>query len=190
VSPSPLPLLESDRLLLRGFELTDAADVQRLAGAREIADTTLNIPHPYEDGMAEAWIAMHQPAFEAGTLAPFAITGKSDGALLGAISLKIERDFARAELGYWIGKPYWGAGYCTEAARRVLRYGFTELNLHRIHASYVPRNPASGRVLEKIGMLQEGIARHHLVKWGQFEDLVQCGLLRSEWQNREHVVAL
>jgi len=184
VRPTPIPLLESERLLLRGFELADAADVQRLAGAREIADTTLNVPHPYEDGMAEAWIALHRPAFEAGTLAPFAITSKQTGELLGAISLKIEREFARAELGYWIGKPYWGAGYCTEAARRLLRYGFDELDLHRIHASYVPRNPASGRVLEKIGMLREGVARQHLVKWGRFEDLVQCGLLRSEWQDR------
>ena len=60
------PTLHTQRLILRPFEIADARDVQRLAGDRAIADTTLNIPHPYEDGMAEQWIATHQPQFEAG----------------------------------------------------------------------------------------------------------------------------
>lgn len=176
-----LPNLNTERLLLRPFVLADALDVQRLAGEREIADTTLNVPHPYEDGMAEAWISGQQSKFENGELSAFAITLKPNGELVGAISLRIDPPMSRANLGYWIGKPYWNAGYCTEAALRLVRFAFEELKLHRLHAEHLDRNPASGRVLQKIGMLKEGIAREHTTKWGKFEDLVLYGLLRAEW---------
>jgi len=78
----------------------------------------------------------------------------------------IEADHRRAELGYWIGVPYWGKGYATEAARSVVNYGFSTLELHRIFASHVPANPASGRVLTKIGMRHEGRLLGHILKWG------------------------
>lgn len=89
-----------------------------------------------------------------------------------------------AELGYWIGKPYWGRGYCTEAARAIVRYGFDDLHLHRIHSSHFASNPASGRVMQKIGMTREGCLRQHIRKWGQWEDVVLYGILRSQWQSR------
>ena len=175
------PILETQRLILRPFELTDARAVQRLAGEYAIADTTLNIPHPYEDGMAEQWIGTHQPQFEAGELANFAVTLREPGELVGAIGLVINRRFDRAELGYWIGVPYWGCGYCTEAGHAVLRYGFTDLNLNRIHAYHLSRNPASGRVMEKLGMTREGRLRQHVKKWDKYEDLVEYGLVRQDW---------
>jgi RimJ/RimL family protein N-acetyltransferase len=177
------PTLETERLKLRPFEVSDAKDVQRLAGNRAIADTTLNIPHPYEDGMAEEWIETHQPKFEAGKLCNFAVTLRSTGELIGAIGLAIRQRFGHAELGYWIGKPYWNKGYCTEAGRAVLEYGFTVLGLHRIYASYLTRNPSSGRIMEKLGMKREGLLRQHVQKWGKFEDLVMYGILKNEWQN-------
>ena len=176
---------ETERLLLRPFLLSDASDVQRLAGNWAIADTTLNVPHPYEDGMAEAWISTHQPRFEAGELAVFAITLKTDSELVGAVGLRAERSFDRANLGYWIGEPFWGLGYCTEAATSIVEYGFTELKLQRLYAEHLERNSASGRVLQKIGMSKEGTARQHTKKWGKFEDLVLYGLLRNEWEGRE-----
>ena len=104
------PRLETARLLLRQFALSDAADVQRLAGDRAIADTTLMIPHPYEDGMAEQWIGTHAPKFEAGEQMTLAITLGESGHLVGAVSLSIDARFDRAELGYWVGKPHWGGG--------------------------------------------------------------------------------
>ena len=175
------PTLHTQRLILRPFEMADARDVQRLAGDHAIADTTLNIPHPYEDGMAEQWIATHQPQFEAGEQATFAIVLQATSELVGAIGLVINRRFDRAELGYWIGRPYWNQDYCTEAGRAVLSYGFTELNLNRIHAYHLSRNPASGRVMEKLGMTREGLLRQHAKKWGKYEDLVEYGLLREDW---------
>jgi len=178
------PTLESNRLILRPFELTDAKEVQRLAGDRSIADTTLEIPHPYEDGMAEQWISTHQAKFEAGEMAHFAIIFRETNGLIGAIGLTIVPRFERAEPGYWIGKPYWGNGYCTEAARAVLEYGFTTLKLNRIHAHHFKRNPASGRVLQKLGMVRERFARQHVKKWDTFEDIELYGILKLEWQNR------
>ncbi len=100
------PDIETDRLLLRPFELSDAATVKKLAGDFVIADMTLNIPHPYEEGMAEEWIGKHEQQFKDGESATFAICLKPDGDLLGAIGLIINSRFKRAELGYWIGKEY------------------------------------------------------------------------------------
>ncbi|MCX7005169.1 MAG: GNAT family N-acetyltransferase [bacterium] len=174
--------LQTERLLLRPFALADAPDVQRLAGERAVADTTLNIPHPYENGMAEEWIGTHQAKFNAGELANFAVVLRATSELVGAIGLVINRRFDRAELGYWIGRPYWKQGYCTEAAGAVLAYGFTALNLNRIHATYLSRNPASGRVMEKIGMTREGFLRQHAKKWDTYEDLVAYAILRDDWQ--------
>jgi RimJ/RimL family protein N-acetyltransferase len=153
-----------------------------LAGERDISSTTLNIPHPYEDGMAEEWIGTHRERFERGELANFAVVLRDDGRLVGAIGLVINQQFESAELGYWVGKPYWGQGYCTEAARAVLHYGFTVLGLNRIHAHHLSRNPASGRVMEKIGMTYEGCLSQHVKKWGDFEDIKVYGILRSDYK--------
>ena len=177
--------LTTDRLLLRPFTLSDAPTVQRLAGDRDIASTTLNIPYPYEDGMAEEWIKKHSEQFEQREEVTFAITLRQDKALIGAISLMaLDQQHARAEMGYWIGKPYWNNGYCTEAAEAVLRYGFTELGLNRIYAHHFGRNPASGRVMEKIGMVYEGCLRQHVQKWGVSEDLKIYAILKSEYESQ------
>ena len=177
------PTLETERLLLRPFVPTDADEVQRLAGDRAIADTTLDIPHPYTDGLAADWIATHAADFAAGTGVTFAVTRKPDGALVGAIALKDIQAGFKAELGYWTGRPYWGCGYCTEAARAVLRFAFTELSLQRVFAHHFCRNPASGKVMQKLGMKPEGVLRRHVLKWGQAEDIAFYGILRSEWQD-------
>ena len=173
--------IETERLILRPFCLGDAKDIQRLAGEREIADTTMTIPHPYEDGMAEEWIAGEEAACKQGKSITLAIVLGGDGSLVGAVGLKIERDHDKAELGYWVGKPFWNRGYATEAARALLAYGFRELELNRIHAAHMARNPASGRVMEKLGMRPEGTARHDMKKWGRYEDLVSYALLRDDW---------
>ena len=175
-------MIPTERLVLRPFALSDGPDVKRLAGAKEIADTTLNIPHPYEDGMAEEWISTHQPRFEAGELSNFAITLRATGELIGAIGLMINERHSHAELGYWIGVPYWNGGYCTEAARAVLAYGFDTLHLHRIFAHYFVRNPASGRVMEKAGMLREGLLRGHMKVREVYEDLVLYGITVDDWK--------
>lgn len=161
--------------------MEDAPDVQSLAGAREIAAATLTIPHPYEEGVAEEWIRTHAPAYATGDLAAFAVVELS-GQLVGAMGLAIKGTHRHAELGYWIGVPYWNRGYATEAGRMILRFGFEELGLNRIFAHHFVRNPASGRVMLKLGMRLEGRLRQHVRKWGEFEDLDEYGILASEWR--------
>ncbi|MBN1354723.1 GNAT family N-acetyltransferase [bacterium] len=173
--------LYTERLTLRPFTAADAPSVKRLAGEKEIAANTLLIPHPYKDKMAEQWIETHARDFLEDRAAVFAITIRETKELTGAISLNIIREDEKAELGYWIGKPYWNRGYCTEAAARILGYGFRELKLNRIYAVHFLRNPASGRVLEKIGMVFEGCLRQSVKKWDRFEDLHVYGILAKDY---------
>ena len=153
------PTLTTQRLILRPFAPEDAPVVQRLAGDRAVADTTERIPHPYENGMAETWIATHPQQFRDLKECTFAIVLKDGQQVIGAVGLTLTMAHARGELGYWIGREFWNHGYCTEAARAVVEYGFSVLGLHRIHARHLTRNPASGRVMEKLGMQYEGRLR-------------------------------
>ncbi len=174
------PELRTKRLLLRPFTQADAPEVQRLAGAAEVADTTLNVPYPYADGMAEAWIAGHPDQFLYRTGVVYAVTRPEEDGLCGCVSLGIMSPHSRAELGYWLGVPFWGQGYATEAAAALVDYGFRGLSLHKITASHFARNPASGRVMQKIGMTREGLLRGHVLKDGAYEDLVVYGMVRGD----------
>ena len=173
-----MPTLQSTRLLLRTLVLSDALDVQRLAGDRDVASTTSHIPHPYGDGMSEEWISSR---LAAGEQAVFAVARQSDHAFLGVIGLILNQTDSNAEMGYWIGKPYWNQGYGTEAAGAVLKYAFEQLGLNRVFAAHYRRNLASGRIMEKIGMTYEGRLRQHLKKWDNFEDMEYYGILKSEY---------
>jgi RimJ/RimL family protein N-acetyltransferase len=174
------PTIRTTRLELRPFLPDHASRVMELAGAREIAETTLNIPHPYPEGAAEAWIATHQQAWEAGSGVTFGIVQQSANAVIGAIGLTIKPEHASGELGYWVGVPYWNSGYCTEAAGAILDFAFDTLGLHRVQARHLTRNPASGRVMQKLGMRLEGIHRESVRKWDRFEDLALYAILADE----------
>lgn len=173
------PKLVTQRLTLRPFEPSDAPRVQELASAREIAYNTLVVPHPYPEGEAERWIATHRDDFQQNRIHHFAL---DDGDLVGAMALMMKNECV-AELGYWIGLPYWGRGYATEAAREIVRYGFEQCGLQRVFAGHYTRNPASGRVLQKIGMQHEGTQRRHVLKWGEYLDMALYGILREEWES-------
>ena len=180
------PTLATTRLRLRPFVAADAGRVAELAGAREIADTTVSIPHPYPIDIAERWIASHLQAWETDRAAHFAITLLPHGLLIGGISLRdIDRAHYQAELGVWIGKPWWGNGYATEAAGALLELAFGQLGLNRVHAHHLVRNPASGHVLESAGFQREGRLRQRVMKWGRFEDVVLLAILRSDWVARQ-----
>lgn len=179
------PRLETTRLILRPVQEVDAPRIQELASAREVAATTLRIPHPYpEDGGAE-FVKMCLSLDPARGECPFAILPRGSDQLIGLCGLEPEFNHRQAEMGYWIGVPYWGRGYATEAAAAMLRFAFLDLELHRVHAAYFSNNPASGRVMEKLGMRFEGIYREHILKYGEFLDLHVYAILRQEWLARE-----
>jgi len=172
------PTLRTTRLTLRPFTNADAPAVQRLAGAYEVALNTLMVPHPYPDGAAEEWIGRHDEDFIEDRIHHFALD--VDGELIGAIGLVIKGE-GIAEIGYWLGVPYWNRGYASEAAAEVVRYGFEECGMQRIFACHFLRNPASGRVLQKVGMQHEGTLRRHVAKWGEHIDIAFYGILLEEW---------
>ena len=176
------PTLTTERLTLRPFIPDDAFDIERLAGMREIADTTLSIPHPYPHGAAAEWIRTHAPAWANGSAATFAVVETRTGRLVGVTSLMINREHRRGELGYWIALHQWNQGYATESNQCLVDFGFEVLGLHRIESRHFLRNPASGRVMLKLGMQQEGVERDWAVKGDRFESLAVYSILEEEWR--------
>lgn len=173
--------LKTERLILRKFDLNDIAKVTELASEFEIADTTLRIPHPYTEIHAKEWIEQQYTWLNQNLSLTWAITIKENGDLIGAIGLmNFNQPFSHAELGYWIGKPYWNKGYASEAAKAIIKYGFDILELNRLHAHHFSRNTSSGKVLLKIGMQHEGTFRQHIKKWDKFEDIEMYGILKSD----------
>ena len=150
-----VPAIDTERLTLRRPVAADAAAIHRLAADRRIAEMTAAVPHPYDRSMAEAWIRSVPAGLEAGRIA-LATVERASGELVGVISISVERERPIGTIGYWIGVPFWGRGYATEAARAVVEYGFRELGLAEIHGACLANNPASGRVLEKLGMHHRG----------------------------------
>lgn len=180
MNPNAQPAIKTQRLLLRPFKLTDAADVQRLAGTQEVAATTQYIPYPYPDGYAEAWINTHKPNYIRGYQVIYAITLQETGELMGCIGLDFHKEHESATMGYWMGPQYWNQGYCTEAVKGLIAFGFKVLKLNRIQAKHLPRNPASGRVLLKAGMTHEGTERKSTKVRGTFEDMEAYSILRTD----------
>ena len=176
------PILSTERLLLRPFSLKDASELQQLANFREIADTTISIPYPYRLNDAEQKIASYSQNFLQGIGVHFAITHSKTHQLIGEIELRdIDKEHLSAELSFWLGTEFWGMGIATEAAHSILEYGFIQLQLNRIYAYHMLRNLASGKVMQKLGMMQEGVLRQCVKKWGIFEDVVLYGILRQDW---------
>lgn len=181
----PPPTITTERLILRPFTLDDAPELARAINAPEIAANTLNISYPYEEHLAVDWINGLEERYLNGVNVNFAITLRSTGEIGGSIGLVINQRHQHAEMGYWLAVPLWGQGYMTEAACACLEFGFVTLGLHRIYAGHYARNPASGRVMQKMGMTYEGTFRHHLLKDGVFEDNVVYGILHEDWERRK-----
>ena len=177
-----LPTLETERLVLRPYNQADAKRVQQMCGDPAVAATTLAIPHPYPDGAAEQWIATHADSFRQGTEVVLAVTLKPAGTVVGSIGLSVNKKHRRGELGYMVAREHWHHGYCTEAARALTDYGFSILVLDRIQATHFPRNTASGRVMQKLGMTREGRLRQYVSNRGTSEDVEMYSILRPEFE--------
>ncbi|HET9741516.1 MAG TPA: GNAT family protein [Terriglobales bacterium] len=182
--PTSEIVLRTKRLLLRPFRREDFPQFIPLIGAREVAATTLRIPHPYTEADAEAFLNYVEDSRQSGSAVRF-ILFEENGSLCGGMGLHISRDHNHAEIGYWIGVPFWGKGYATEGATAVVEYGFEQLKLNRIFAGHYSNNPASGSILRKLGMKYEGTNREHIRKWGEYLDVEMYAILASEWHSRQ-----
>jgi [ribosomal protein S5]-alanine N-acetyltransferase len=142
--------IRTQRLLLRAPALGDARAIAELAGDYEVASMTGTIPHPYSEDMAVDWIESLQEGEEG---VAFAVD--LGGALIGCVGYRAtEKD--HAEMGYWIGKPYWGMGYATEAARALILYAFEKEGFAYLTVGHFKENPASARVIAKLGFEPSG----------------------------------
>lgn len=177
-----IPILSSDRLTLRPFNLNDTKVIQELLGVKKVSDTALHIPYPYPDGLAEQWISSHQKDYNENKAIVWAITLTLTKELVGAIGLTLNTEFNKAEFGFWIGEQYWNKGYATEALGAVLKFGFEELKLNKIFAHHLLHNEASGKVMLKHGMKLEGHLREDVVKDGKYIDVKFYSILQREYK--------
>jgi RimJ/RimL family protein N-acetyltransferase len=184
VSTRP-PALATERLVLRELRPGDAAAVAAGAGDRRVAAFLIQVPSPYPIALARRWVVHRIEWWDQGRGVTLAVTLRdAPDMLLGTVSLRRYARDRRAELGYWLAQPAWGHGFATEAARAVIDFGFSGLGLARIYAQVIADNRASLRVLDKLGMVNEGVKRQHVHKARRLHDVVLYGLLRDEWSRR------
>jgi RimJ/RimL family protein N-acetyltransferase len=164
------------RCTLRPWRAGDEASLERHANNRNVSRNLRDrFPFPYTAAEAKEWIA-----FTVGQTPTRHFAIVVEGAAVGGISLEPREGERRrsAEVGYWLGEPFWGRGIATEALRAITGYGFATFDIHRLEAGVFGWNGASARVLEKAGYLLEGRAREAIIKDGQITDRLLYGLLR------------
>lgn len=164
--------------------MPSAKDIPRMveyANHPTVFKMTLNIPHPYQEKDAIRWLNMAIEGFEEKNHFIFAICKLSDDKFMGGIGLRLNTRFNHAELGFWLGEPFWNKGYVTEATRAILKFGFQEIGLQKIFAIHMIDNPASGKVMIKNGMIKEGTLVDHLKKDEKYITVSQYRLTKDEF---------
>jgi [ribosomal protein S5]-alanine N-acetyltransferase len=154
-----LRTIETTRLTLRPFRETDARRIAYLAGDYDVAKMCGRVPHPYPVAAAHTWLAKMDQDRDSGAEFPFAIEARIDG-LIGACGVMRVGDpnDATWEIGYWLGIPYWGFGYAVEASRALMGWARDTLGAKVFTAGHFVDNPASGKVLRKLGFSHAGSA--------------------------------
>jgi RimJ/RimL family protein N-acetyltransferase len=170
-----IPVLETKRLALRAPRLEDAKTVAALANDRRIAENVARIPHPYKLSDAESFIG---GANKGDGEAVFLITLR-DETIVGACGIMPQEQ--AAELGYWLGVPYWGQGYATEALHAAIDYAFTDLGHAALSAGARVTNPASRRVLEKCGFQWTGVGLYRIRAINSSAPIDRFRLERGIW---------
>jgi RimJ/RimL family protein N-acetyltransferase len=173
-----IPVLETERLVLRAPRIEDAKTVAALANDRRIAENTARIPHPYRASDAADWIGRaNQRAGEE----TFLIT-LADGTVVGACGLDL-READIPELGYWLGTEFWGCGYATEAVRALIDHAFEDFDYAGLLAGARVTNPASRRVLEKCGFQWTGVGLYRIAALKSSAPIDRFRLDRGIWSS-------
>ncbi len=174
--------IDAGLVTLRRFTLADAREVQAMVGDWEVARNLVDlVPHPYLDGMAQAWISNHAPARAAGGEHTYAITRTSDGLLVGALGMR--PNGVHEHFGYWVGRPHWGHGYATAAAGAAIALLFERTGLDAIWSTYLADNHGSGRVMAKNGMIE--LRREERLHRGELRPFIVRGITRAAWDARQ-----
>jgi ribosomal-protein-alanine N-acetyltransferase len=176
------PVIDTDRLRLRPFDVADAPALFRHARNPAVARYTLWDAHRTVDDSRMFVGDYASGRYLEGVPEPYAIELRESGELIGATGCYWATEKNRCmELGYWIAEPFWGRGLAAEAARALVGYVFVAYAVERVQAHFMEGNAASGRVLEKAGMRFEGVRRRALFHRGRFWDMHCYAALREEW---------
>lgn len=176
-------MLETDRLILRRLELTDAQTVfDHWLSDERVSDNKINAAHKSVSQTIER-VANIVSQYESKEFCYWGIVLKTSGELIGEIDLyDFDKLTENCEVGYALGYHWWNRGYGTEALRAVVEFGFRQMNIHKISAAHNTDNPASGRMMSKVGMAQEGVIRHMIRNAkGQYKDCAVCGILQEDY---------
>ncbi|MFG1297848.1 MULTISPECIES: GNAT family N-acetyltransferase [Xanthobacter] len=180
LAESSIPVLETDRLVLRAPRIEDAYAVAELANNRKIAEMTANLPFPYRASDAHAFVESLGATPHAAT---FALLLKREGHLefAGMCGFGRRPGETLPELGYWVGEPFWGLGIATEAARAVIDYVFSQTDIEALSGAARVVNPASRRVLEKCGFQWCGVGLCQVRALGASVPVDRFQLDRRTW---------
>ncbi len=178
---SDFPILETDRLLLRKVSLGDVRDIYAYGSNKEVSKYVTWETHQSLDETL-AFVEYIISRYESNYLAPWAIEWKDQQRMIGTIDF-VSWDTQQhiAEIGYVISQDYWGKGIVTEAVKEVIKFGFNRMDLERIQAKCLVENIGSARVMEKAGMMFEGILRKAVYGKGQHWDVKIYSILREEF---------
>ncbi len=177
-----LPVLETDRLILRKMTMRDAPSVYHYARDPEVARHVLWEAHQ-SVWDSRAYIRYLLSQYRNGEPGSWGIELKETGRIIGTIGyMSFSPDNAAVEVGYSLAQEYWGQGLMTEALTAVIGETFRTLRLHRIEAMHFTDNPASGRVMAKCGMQHEGHLRERICCKGIFRDVEMWAILRRDWE--------
>lgn len=176
-----IPTLMTDRLILRRLQRSDAADMFEYASNPEVTRYLLWEPHMNLRYTAR-YLSYLQGRYRAGEFYDWAVVDKMNGKMIGTCGFT-SFDFANnsAEVGYVLNPAYWHHGIAAEALLEVLHFGFTILGFNRIEARYMNGNNDSRRVMEKVGMTFEGVARGSMFVKGRYVSIGTCSILKSEY---------
>ena len=168
------------RVSIRPLRFSDAPELYENVKDKEIVTWTVSIPHPYPKDGALKFIRKARYNIEKNKSSAFGIVLKDTDTVIGVVELMVfDWKNRNAEIGYWLGKKYWGEGLMTEAVGLVLKFGFGNLKLHRIYARLFEGNTGSARILEKCGFKLEGRLREERYRYGKWHDTLRYGILES-----------
>jgi RimJ/RimL family protein N-acetyltransferase len=176
------PEIHTGRLTLRRVEAGDIGSLLKYANSKSISGNILNMSYPYREEDAVAWVNRAMQGYRSGERFILAIVLKEIGEFIGAIALNIDARHNVAELGYWLGEPFRGRGIMSEAAKAMLKFGFEELDLHKIFATAFIENKASEKILLNNGMIREGEMKDHYKVDDVYKSVAQYRLTKDEYE--------
>ena len=181
-----IPVLHTERLVLRKMSPKDADDMYEYASRRDVTEYLLWSPHPSKAYTSD-YLRYVNARYRMGEFYDWAVVERESGRMIGTCGFtRFDLPHNGAELGYVLNPKYHGRGYGTEAASRVLEYGFSELGLHRVEAKFMEGNAASLHVMEKLGMTLEGYRRDGMFVKGRYRTIGVCSILEDEWKMKNN----